>query len=224
MAARQDSVRDDRDLMPSTYLAVLLLVAEGLRYGYEIDKALDDRGFREWVDIRMSSVYKALGQLEKQGLVRGTKRDTSRRPSMKVYGLTRKGRKELQKQVLRCLSNPPKANTMFDLGMSAIWSVTREEALDALRSYGQRLDSGIHFLEDNVRYTIEFERLRTEDPSHSMGKTPLSEMDSTKNLPIIRALFERPLAVVRCQRNWLGSLIETIERNEDGLPFRDRES
>jgi len=221
MAGSKGLTNDDSGLMPSTYLAVLSLVAQGLRYGYEIDRALNERGFREWVDIRMSSVYKALGELEKQGLVKGSKKDVSLRPSMKVYGLTGKGRRELQKQVLICLSDPPKTNTVFDLGMSAIWSVTREEALGALMDFRERLKERIRFLEDNLRSIDGLEHLKTEEQLRLIGRRPVLQMKDIRYIPIIRTLFKRPLVAVRSQYDWVDQLVRSIQSNEDGLPFRN---
>ncbi|MFW9890030.1 MAG: PadR family transcriptional regulator, partial [Candidatus Thorarchaeota archaeon] len=117
------------DLLPTTYLAVLSLIGAGAKYGYEINQILEQRGYRNWVDIKFSSVYKALKELEGKGLIKGQKSDAKMQPSKKTYSITRKGRKHLRNQIVSCLVDPPKANSLFDLGMSAIFQLTKAEAV-----------------------------------------------------------------------------------------------
>ena len=76
--------RSKQKLLPSTYLAVLTLIGGGAKYGYEINQILEEFGYREWVDIKFSSIYKALSELEKKGLVKGKKGDESIKPSKKI--------------------------------------------------------------------------------------------------------------------------------------------
>ncbi|MHA2602519.1 MAG: PadR family transcriptional regulator [Candidatus Thorarchaeota archaeon SMTZ1-83] len=137
-------------ILPPTYLAVLSLIGAGAKYGYEINQVLEHRGYRNWVDIKMSSVYKALNELEKRGLISGRKSDKGLQPAKKTYVITSRGKKELKTQVTQSLSNPLQAHTMFDLGMSAIWALTESEALNALRTYRDRLEQAMDFLWSNV--------------------------------------------------------------------------
>ncbi|UCH04377.1 MAG: helix-turn-helix transcriptional regulator [Candidatus Thorarchaeota archaeon] len=207
-------------ILPPTYLAVLSLVGAGAKYGYEINQILEHRGYRSWVDIKMSSVYKALNELEKRGLISGRKLDKGLQPAKKTYVITSKGRKELKRQVTRSLSNPPQANTMFDLGMSAIWALTESEALNALRTYRDHLERAVGFLAANVEGIVNIDELARTDPKRMVGGLPVSEIDDRTNLPIVRALFERPLTVVRAQRDYLNKLIVRVETGEEKFPFR----
>ena len=50
-------------------LAVFTLLGEASRHGYEIERLIEERGFREWTAIAFSSIYFLLGRLEKRGLV-----------------------------------------------------------------------------------------------------------------------------------------------------------
>ena len=43
--------------MTDAELTILSLVAEGPRYGYEIQQLIDQRGLREWLTIGFSSIY-----------------------------------------------------------------------------------------------------------------------------------------------------------------------
>ena len=207
-------------ILSPTYLAVLSLIGAGAKYGYEINQILDHRGYRNWVDIKMSSVYKALNELEKRGMISGRKSDKGLQPAKKTYVITSKGRRELKTQVTQSLSNPPQAHTMFDLGMSAIWALTESEALIALRSYSDRLEQAAQFLGSNVEGIVNIDELARTDPNRIVGGLPISEIEDKRNLPIVRALFERPLAVVTAQRDYLNRLIDRIESGEEEFPFR----
>ena len=207
-------------ILPPTYLAVLSLIGAGAKYGYEINQVLEHRGYRNWVDIKMSSVYKALNELEKRGLISGRKSDKGLQPAKKTYVITSRGKKELKTQVTQSLSNPLQAHTMFDLGMSAIWALTESEALNALRTYRDRLEQAMDFLWSNVEGIVNIDELSRTDPNRMVGGLPISEIADRTNLPIVKALFERPLAVVTAQRDYLVQLIKRIETGEERFPFR----
>jgi len=172
------------------------------------------------VDIKMSSIYKALNELEKRGLISGRKSDTGLQPAKKTYMITSKGKRELETQVTQSLSNPPQAHTMFDLGMSAIWALTESEALTALRNYRDHLEQAAEFLGSNVEGIVNFDELAITDPKRTVGGLPISEIRDKTSLPIVRALFERPLAAVSAQRDYLSRLIERIETGKEKFPFK----
>jgi DNA-binding PadR family transcriptional regulator len=50
-------------------LAILSLIAEQPRHGYEIEGVIEARGMRDWTEIGFSSIYYLLNKLEKDGLV-----------------------------------------------------------------------------------------------------------------------------------------------------------
>ncbi|MHA3963681.1 MAG: PadR family transcriptional regulator [Candidatus Thorarchaeota archaeon SMTZ1-45] len=212
--------RQSTEFLPSTYLAVLSILGGGAEYGYEVNNIIEQYGFREWVELRFSSVYKALSELEKRGLIVGKKEDYEKKTSKKTYRLTSKGRTTLQQQIKMCLSNPPRPKTLFDLGVSAMSLITRREALDALRTYKTNLERGLQFLELNVQNLDNLERLKREAPESMVGLVTVDEYENTENIGAVRALFDRPAISVRCQIAWLGSFIKQIERGE-GFTFSD---
>ncbi len=209
------------EIMPSTYLAVLSLIGGGAQYGYEIDKILEEKGYRNWVDIKVASVYKALTQLEKRGLIQGTKTRTSLQPSKKTYKLTPKGKRTLTKQIAQCLSNPPKANSLFDLGMSAIFLLTKENALAALRERASNLEKQSRFMRVNIEAIESFEQLRKSDPDRLLGSIRLGDVPIDSQFGVVQALFKRPYVRIRCERDWLLQLIEKIEHDEAGFRFKE---
>jgi DNA-binding PadR family transcriptional regulator len=57
--------------MTKAELAILGLVAEKPRHGYEIEGVIEARGMRDWTEIGFSSIYYLLKKLEDKGLVTG---------------------------------------------------------------------------------------------------------------------------------------------------------
>ena len=54
--------------MTNAELAILSLVAEEPRHGYDIEQVIEARGMRDWTEIGFSSIYYLLKKLEKSGL------------------------------------------------------------------------------------------------------------------------------------------------------------
>jgi DNA-binding PadR family transcriptional regulator len=218
--AQTKSKLQETYLLPSTYLAVLSLIGAGAKYGYEINQILEQRGYRNWVDIKFSSIYKALKELETRGLIKGQKSDVKMQPSKKTYSITRKGSSLLRNQIVRCLVDPPKANSLFDLGMSAIFQLTKEEAVDSLKKRLTNLDKQIEFLGSNAEVLKNLERIREIDPDRIVGGLKASEIPPDAHLGVVLALFERPHVRLKCERKWLEDLVLMIEKDDAGFLFR----
>ena len=77
--------------MTNAELAVLSLLVEKPRHGYEIQQVIEDRGMRDWTEIGFSSIYYVLAKLEKRGLVSSTQDAGGKGPSRKVYAPTGAG-------------------------------------------------------------------------------------------------------------------------------------
>lgn len=208
------------EFLPSTYLAVLSILGGGAAYGYEVNNIIEQFGYREWVDLRFSSVYKALSELEKRGLIEGKKKDDTIQTSKKTYRLTRKGRNLLSEQIKMCLSNPPRPKTLFDLGVSAMSLLTQDEVLEALQIYKTNLERSLKFLESNVQNFDNLERLKRDAPESKVGRISVEEYDNMEIIGAVRALFDRPAWSVRCQIAWLESFIKQIESG-DGFTFKE---
>ena len=89
--------------MTNAELAVLSLVAERPRHGYEIDQVIKERGMRDWTEVGFSSIYYLLKKLERDGQIEGRLEETQRGPARKVYHITEAGRAAL----IAWLSGPP---------------------------------------------------------------------------------------------------------------------
>ncbi|MFW9968398.1 MAG: PadR family transcriptional regulator, partial [Candidatus Thorarchaeota archaeon] len=216
------TTQQEQGLLPATYLAVLSLIGSGARYGYEINQILEERGYRNWVDIKFSSIYKALKELELKGLIKGQKSDEKKQPSKKTYSITRKGSRLLRKQVVQCLVDPPKANSLFDLGISAIFQLSKDEAIDSLRKRLVNLEGQIRFLGNNVDGLKNLDRIRRVNPNRIVGGVKASDIPADAHLGVVLALFERPFVRLNCEMKWLENLVLMIENDEGGFLFREK--
>lgn len=119
--------------MTSTELAVMSVLAERPRHGYEIERVIEERGMRDWTDIGFSSIYYVLSKLEKRGLLRSRPDAGGHGPARKVYeptsaGLAASGDATVDAIVGVRTPNP------FLLGLANIVGLPETQALDALRS------------------------------------------------------------------------------------------
>ena len=81
--------------MTNAELAILSLVAEKPRHGYEIEQVIEEREMRNWTEIGFSSIYYVLNKLEKEGLIEGAWSDAGQRGKRKRYALTADGQRYL---------------------------------------------------------------------------------------------------------------------------------
>jgi len=77
--------------MTSAELAVLSLIVEKPRHGYEIEQVIQERGMREWTEVGFSSIYYLLRRMEQRGLIVGGLQQAERGPARKVYRPTPAG-------------------------------------------------------------------------------------------------------------------------------------
>src|SRR4030042_1347686 len=77
----------------SAALAVLGLVREQPRHGYQIEQVIQERSMRDWTEIGFSSIYAILTRLQKQGYLQARLESAQwRGPARKVQRITRTGR------------------------------------------------------------------------------------------------------------------------------------
>lgn len=113
--------------------ALLGLLSEKARYGYELDKIIEERLMREWTDIAFSSIYAVLKGLESKGCVESAAEIAGNRVR-RHYSITRKGRKALREAVRKTLSEPVKVADSLMAGVANISLLPDEEARQALET------------------------------------------------------------------------------------------
>jgi PadR family transcriptional regulator PadR len=86
----------DRELVTGTVTVLILgLLSEREMYGYEILQEADRRSDRTF-QLKEGTVYPALHQLERAGLLKARWRDSPEGRPRKYYGLTAKGRRRAE--------------------------------------------------------------------------------------------------------------------------------
>ena len=74
-------------------IVVLSLLAEQPRHGYDLDRVIEQRGYRQWTSLAFSSVYYLLKRLWERGLLEPDEGSQGRRT---VFRVTEAGRRELR--------------------------------------------------------------------------------------------------------------------------------
>ena len=126
--------------MTDAEMALLGLIAEQPRHGYEIEQLLEQRGMRQWTEIGFSSIYYLLRKLQDKGLIEDhMQAQPGHGPNRKVVQLTTKGREALRVAVLDALSEPQPRSSTILVGLSNLSLLTNAEAKKALRQYQHKL-------------------------------------------------------------------------------------
>jgi DNA-binding PadR family transcriptional regulator len=128
-----------RDLT-NAELAVLSLVAEEDRHGYEIESVIEERGMREWTEIGFSSIYHILGVLLRRELVDARLEPAAGKGSpRKVYHVTGAGRRAYVSGVTDALSRPQMLFPLLQQGIAGLPFMKPAAAARALALYGESL-------------------------------------------------------------------------------------
>ena len=117
------------------YLLLSLIWETKTSSGYQINSIINTRGYREWADIGMTSIYKILKKLEQKALVSShiTTNKTTQGPAAKEYSLTEKGRILLKEETEKGLSETRERDRRFDLALSTIDIMPLEKALEFIK-------------------------------------------------------------------------------------------
>jgi DNA-binding PadR family transcriptional regulator len=81
--------------MQQPKMIVLALIGTGLRYGFEMEEFARRTNMRQWAKIGMSTIYKALGDLEREGAIEVSVEESDKGPARKAYALTDEGRAQM---------------------------------------------------------------------------------------------------------------------------------
>ncbi|MDH5507409.1 MAG: PadR family transcriptional regulator [Anaerolineae bacterium] len=181
--------------MTNAELAILSLIAEKPRHGYEIEQVIQARGMREWTEIGFSSIYYLLQKLAKQGLISaGPPRPGGRGPARKVYTITPQGQAMWKQNILATLSTPQHTHAPFQLGLANLPGLPAAEARQALADYAQNL---------------------TEQQSHILARWQYLG----KAIPFhVNAMFELSAALLETELNFIHKLIGQLENQDLSAP------
>jgi DNA-binding PadR family transcriptional regulator len=178
------------ETMTNAELAVLSLVAEQPRHGYQIEQVIEERGMRDWTEVGFSSIYYLLKKLEGKGLVQGRLVEAERGPARKVYQATQAGREAYRTAVLDALTVPRRWYSTLLLGLSSLPLIPRDEAAAALRQYRDAQIARRDYVQGN------WERQR-----------PLPTF--------IDAMFEYSLALLGAEIRWVEEFVGGMEAQHE---------
>lgn len=122
--------------MTNAELAILALVVETPRHGYEIEQIIEQRGMRNWTEIGFSSIYYLLRKLEQKGLISSRLEPAAGKgPARRVYAVLPAGQQAWYQATLAALTGPGRPNAPFLLGLAGLPGIRPQDAVAALRQY-----------------------------------------------------------------------------------------
>jgi DNA-binding PadR family transcriptional regulator len=178
--------------------AILSLVAEAPRYGYQIERVIRERGMREWADLGFSSIYYLLGRLERRGLVCSARLPSPEGPVRRVYRCTPSGATALRQAVVRALTQPEPGDSPVQLALANLPVLSARAMRRAIAEYHDRLQE---------RETLLRRRQREQPglPDH------------------VRAMFARSEALLRTEIRWAEAYLAHLARSPRAhRPRRER--
>lgn len=143
---------------------LLGLLAEGPMHPYQIEKEVEWRDMRFWTELSMSSIYKVLARLERDGRVQCEREVTADNRVRKVYRVTGAGRAAMQEKLRAILSEPEHLRWRVDIGLSNLGLLPKEEALGCLQRYREALAKAIACYRELEKFLVEH-----DCPLHSLG-------------------------------------------------------
>lgn len=172
--------------MTDAELTLLSLLAEGPRYGYELQHLVEERGLREWLAIGFASIYYLLNKLEKQSVVDSTLQLDGRGAARKRYALTDAGRGVLQTAIANRLREPRTPGSGFELGLANL------HVLKPVQVYRVLLHH-----RDDLRG--QFEHISLAWTRHQARQQPLDAN--------VLALYTHSIAMLQAEIAWLDDFL-----------------
>jgi DNA-binding PadR family transcriptional regulator len=97
-------------MLTNAELAILSLIVEQPRHGYDIEQVIEARQMRNWTEIGFSSIYYVLKKLERDGLiVSHLEASSGPGPARRVYSVTAAGKVKWCEAALLALAAPQRA-------------------------------------------------------------------------------------------------------------------
>ncbi len=193
-------------LITNADLAVLGLVAEGPRHGYQVEQDIARRGMREWTEIGFSSIYYVLNKLEAAGWLESRPEEAAglaekrspadkRGPARKVYSLTGQGWVVYRAAVLERLAQPRPRSADFALALANLPAVETGAARAAVQAQYAAL-------------VLRLEQVQAKK---------LLDRQAAGNLPPhVEALFSYSEAQLAAEVAWLGNFLSSGLLDDQG--------
>jgi DNA-binding PadR family transcriptional regulator len=173
------------------FMLLQILCQQGELSGYRINKIVEEREYRVWTDIGITSIYTGLEKLRKKRLVtpRIDVSKLGKGPLPKKFQITKKGQQVLKKEIEYSLSYTRERDRRFDLALVAIPLLSLQVVINAL-------EKRKHFLRDSEKQiSVRFEALGGE-------KLPIN----------IKALFKHSLHLIKHELEFVNKLIADLKK------------
>ncbi len=147
--------------LTDTTLTLLALIGNKPLNPYRINKVLAKSGNTYPFHIKESTCYASIRSLERQELIEGRLERNSNMPARKIYSITPKGRKKLEKYLVHTLAGLENEPSSFEKAIHFICSIPRSEAVKAIQKHRTILEADIDALrsryeQERVQYGIPF--------------------------------------------------------------------
>lgn len=173
--------------MTATRLLLLGAVRErDHAHGYQIRRDLESWGVQLWGSVQQGSIYHGLRKLHDEGLLRQTEvEDSDAGPARIAYSITERGDAAFRELLEKALSSYQSDLSMTIAGIGFMTELTRERALDLLRT---RVRS---YLEWRARVVDPYEHEPEADWQHHVEAIRLWAHTADSAIEWTRALIGR---------------------------------
>lgn len=146
--------------MTHSEVIILRLLTTKDRYGYELDRLIEENKMRQWANIGFSSIYHVLNKMEKHSLLSSYSVKEEGSPKRKVYRISDGGRAALKEEVIRMLSSPIEHQDDFTVGLVTSDVLNEDEFRQCLSAYRDYLSKRLEFYQQEIpKRTREKERV-----------------------------------------------------------------
>lgn len=170
---------------------VLGLLNEGYRYGYELDKVLEERHMRYWAKLSRKSIYLALQRMTKKGWVEADTRKEGEMPVQTVYSLTSAGKERLEEMVAEGLGSQELVKFENSIPMAFLYILPPDEAIARLRLRREWLSQFVEQI-----------------PSQELDRNPEIRLGKRANIRLLRAHYEMEI-------EWLDWVVSELAKEKN---------
>lgn len=172
-------------------LAILSLIAERPRHGYELEQIIEERGMRNWTEVAFSSIYFILNGLVKKGLaISSLQPAAGRGPTKKVYNATPQGYAALHDGIFLSIAIADHDNQRFLLGLACLPLLSNAEVEKAFQDRTASLAARI------AEFAVH--------PAFTLPGFPLH----------VRAMFEYSTAIIQTELIWCENFVKHYLQGE----------
>lgn len=167
--------------------ALLGLLSEEPMHPYKIESEVQFRDMRSWTGLSMSSIYKLLRKLEKEGLVKRENKISPENRLQKLYSISDEGKKILKIKLAELFTQPDKTQWSIDIALYNADLVDPVIIKKALYDYRKALEEKIQSYKDLHKFLEEH-----DCPPHRFQ------------------VALRPIYLWEAEIKWIGTYLETL--------------